>query len=121
MVLIFSLRKGRAKSGQVVLRTLHCSLHPAIRHIRHAVGIGVDVELVGILNAVQEGPDALSVADRTVLVAHEKSPKTPDLLMQLTDLLVERLVLGRVHFNLSLKVSQPLLLTLATLESSNTE
>ena len=80
----------------------------------------MDIELIRILHATQELSNALSVAHGTILVTHEKGAKTSDFVMQLTNLLVERLILGRVHFNLGLKVGKPLLLSLSTFESGNT-
>ena len=75
---------------------------------------------IGVLHAVQELTNTLSMADRTVFVTHEQRPKIPDLIMKLSDLLVKSLVLCRVHFHFGLEVSQPLLLALSALQSSHT-
>jgi hypothetical protein len=53
-------------------------------------------------------------------MAHEQRTEVPDFIMKLGHLCVEAVILGRVHFHFGLEVSQPLLLSLATLQSGNT-
>lgn len=106
--------------GRIVLRALHGRLHAAVRHVCHAVGVGMDVELIRVLDTVQELANTLRVTYRAVFMAHEKSAKAANLLMQLTHLLIQGFVLCRVHLNLGLEVSQPLLLALTALEGSHT-
>jgi len=76
-------------------------------------------ESIRILHATQELPNALSVTDGAVLMTHEKGTQVTDFLVELGNLGVEAVVLGRVHFHLGLKVGQPLFLALATFQGGN--
>ena len=59
---------------------------------------------IGVLHSIQKLTDALGVTDWAVFVTHEQGSKVPNLIMKLGDLLVEGLILCRVHFYLGLKV-----------------
>jgi uncharacterized protein related to proFAR isomerase len=76
-------------------------------------------ESVGVLHTTQELANALSMTNRAVLVTHQQGTKVAELLMKLSDLGVEAVIFGRIHFDLGLEVSQPLLLSLSTLQGSN--
>lgn len=80
----------------------------------------MDAETVGILYTIKELTSALRMADWAVFMAHEQCTKTPGLLMYLAELLIEELIFSRVHLNLGLQVREPLLLSLAALQSSDT-
>jgi hypothetical protein len=105
---------------RAALRPLHGRLHTTIGHVGHTVWVGMDVELVRILNAVEELTNALSMANGAILVAHKQGTKAADLIVKLANLLVERLIFCRVHLDLGLEVRKPLLLALTALESSDT-
>ncbi len=74
---------------------------------------------IGVLHATQELPNALSVTDRAVFVTHGKRAQVTDLFVELGNLGAEAVILGRVHFDLGLKISQPLFLALATFQGGN--
>jgi hypothetical protein len=120
-VLMISLRIFVFAQSMIVLRSLHGCLHATVGHVGHAVGVGVDIELVGVLYTIEKLANALRMADWAVFVAHEKRTETSDLVVKLADLLVQRLILCRVHFDLGLEIGQPLLLALTTFQGCNTK
>lgn len=60
------------------------------------------------------------MADRTIFVTHEESAKVPDFVVKLSNLSIEAVVFGRIHFHFGLEISEPLFLSLSTFQSSDT-
>lgn len=59
-------------------------------------------ESIRILHAIQELANALCMSHRAVFVTHEQSSQVAKLVVKLSDLTVETVILGRVHFHLGL-------------------
>jgi len=103
------------------LRPLHARLHRCAIGHWHSVWIHMLTgKSGGILYATQELANALGVANRTVFVAHQQGPKVANLFVELSNLIVEAVVLCRIHFHFGLKVGEPLLLSLSTFECGHT-
>ena len=103
----------------MALRSLHARLKPTVCH-SNSVGVDVSIEGVRVLHAIQKLADALGMTHWTIFVTHEQCSKISNLIVKLTNLLIEGLVFCRIHFHFGLEVCQPLLLALSTFQGSDT-
>jgi hypothetical protein len=105
---------------QRLLSSLHVGLRWHSLHMRHLHAIGV-AELMRLASNVLHchTADALCLRDGAIFVGKEQSLETHYLLTQLSDCSRQCVVLGTKDLDFLLKVGQPLLLALTTLEGSN--